>query len=80
MKHLLPHTLRVGGLALMMSSPQAAFSDSTYHTRQQQHLLKAGESQLVQERRGKVVITTDEQGVPRHDNSNAKLMAEDDGC
>jgi hypothetical protein len=56
MKHLLPHTLIAGGLTLVMSSPQAAYSEAAYERWQQQRLLHPGETQLEQERQGKIFI------------------------
>lgn len=56
MKRLLQHTLIAGGLTMIMSSPQAAFSDSLYSRWQMQRLLQPGAAQLKQESKGKVFI------------------------
>lgn len=56
MKILFQHTLIASVLTLLISSPQAAFSDSVYHHWQMQHLLQPSPKQLGQEQRGKIFI------------------------
>lgn len=56
MKTLLQHSLIACGLTLVMSSPQAAYSDALYSRWQMQRLLHPGEAQLKQESRGRVFI------------------------
>ena len=56
MKRLLQHTLIASGMTLLMSSPQAAFSDSVYSKWQMKRLLHPSEAQLKQEQQGKIFI------------------------
>jgi hypothetical protein len=56
MKLLWQHTLIGIGLVTLMSSPQAAFSDSLYSRWQMQRLLQPGQAQLQAEQKGKVFI------------------------
>jgi hypothetical protein len=56
MKGLLPHLLIASCLVTVMSSPQAALSETLYSRWQMQRLLHPNQKQLQQEQRGKVFI------------------------